>query len=425
MFTNQEISAINKIDFKTYSLKNGLKIILYKNNKAPIVNILVWYHVGSKNELPNRTGFAHLFEHLMFQGSENLKKSEHFTYIQKVGGSLNGSTSFDRTDYHETLPSDYLELGLWLEADRMRALDLSQENFDNQRDVVFEEYNQRYVNAPYGKLFPLLTSMLFSDTNYSWTPIGNMDQLAESTLEECKAFHNKFYKPNNATLVVSGDFEYDDVIQLIEKHYSDIEQGDEVKFDGVIDNIITGQKRLIHKDNVPLSKVFIGFKGLKIGSENSETADILALIMEEGRSGRLQSSMVFNSNPIAQQVSCFNASFEKNGMIIFSATSNGISTPEELENMLMKQINLIKSEGISTRELQSAKNVMEASISNTFNYLSGVSNALASNHVFLNDINRINLEFSKYNSITKDNVKAFANEILEFNKSCVLHFVPE
>jgi len=200
---NSALIAQIKVDFDEFDLENGLHVILHKDNSNPIVSVDIWYHVGSKDEDTNRTGFAHLFEHMMFQGSENVGKAEHFSYVQKAGGTVNGSTNQDRTNYFESLPSNQLELALWLESDRMSTLNVTQENFDNQREVVKEEKRQRYDNVPYGSRFYNLFSLAFKNQPYGWIPIGSMQHLNDADLSYAQNFYKRFYNPNNAVLVVS------------------------------------------------------------------------------------------------------------------------------------------------------------------------------------------------------------------------------
>jgi len=418
-------TTAGEIIYKEITLDNGLKVILNPNNKAPIVQILVLYHVGSKNENTNRTGFAHLFEHMMFEGSENIKKTEHFGHVVRVGGTLNGSTFFDITDYYEALPSEYLELGLWLEADRMRALDITQENFDNQRAVVTEEYRQRYENSPYGMTFPLIANLVFKNTSYGWTSIGDMGQLAEASIEEVRNFHSKYYRPNNATLAISGDFEFDTAEELVKRHFSDIPAGETIaevpKFQFEID----AQRREVYYDNVPAAKVFIVFKGAEVGHKYSETLDVISAIMGEGRSSRLQSELVYCNNPLASSVSCSNLALENSGMMIFSATCEAGKTPEEVEKKLFEEISLLKSNGANKRELDKCLNYIETMIANTNQYLIGVANSLASNSVLQKNIGRTTREMEYYNAVSLQNIQEVATNYLDEAKACVLHYLPK
>jgi zinc protease len=214
-----------KINFIEYDLPNGLHVILHEDHSTPIVAVDIWYHVGSKNEDPERTGFAHLFEHMMFQGSANVKKAEHMAYIQKAGGTFNGSTNWDRTNYFQVVPSNQLELVLWLESDRMMSLNVNQENLDNQREVVKEERRWRVDNRPYGTQWEETFKRLFKVHPYRWPVIGYMEHLNAAKLEEVKKFFDTYYVPNNAVLVIAGDIDFEKTKNLVQKYFGDIPRG--------------------------------------------------------------------------------------------------------------------------------------------------------------------------------------------------------
>ncbi|MBC8043307.1 MAG: insulinase family protein, partial [Rhizobacter sp.] len=216
------------IDFSEFDLPNGLHVIVHENHTAPLAALNLWYHVGSKDEDANRTGFAHLFEHMMFQGSANVGKAAHFNYVQKAGGTLNGSTTQDRTNYFETLPSHQLELGFWLESDRMMSLNINAENLENQRQVVMEERRTRYDNQPYGTVLEELSRRAFVHHPYRWVPIGSMEHIAAATIADVQGFFKKFYVPNNAVLVVAGDATRAAVESLAMKYFSTIPTGETI-----------------------------------------------------------------------------------------------------------------------------------------------------------------------------------------------------
>ena len=213
------------IPFTEYDLANGMHVILSPNKLVPLVVTNLWYHVGSKDDPPTRTGFAHLFEHMMFQGSKNVAKAEHFKYVQSAGGLLNATTSVDRTNYFETLPSGELELALWLESDRMLSLDVTKDNFENQRAVVKEERRQRYDNKPYGTVWENVASRLWPKGCYHWTTIGSMEHLDDATIDDCLEFHAEYYKPNNCSLAIAGSFDEDNVRGLIDRYFGSIPAG--------------------------------------------------------------------------------------------------------------------------------------------------------------------------------------------------------
>src|SRR5687767_3354508 len=210
------------LDIEEYSLSNGLRVVLNRDDAVPVVAVAVYYNVGSRNEREGRTGFAHLFEHMMFQGSENVKKAEHFQYIMKAGGTMNGTTSSERTNYYETLPASQLPMALWLESDRMRSLAVTQENLDNQREAVKEEKRLRYDNQPYGQIFDLINEMIYKNFANAHSTIGSMDHLDDATVEDVQEFFRIYYAPNNAVLVLSGAFDTETAKGLIDTYFADI-----------------------------------------------------------------------------------------------------------------------------------------------------------------------------------------------------------
>jgi len=217
-----ETFKLQPLELVDYKLENGLRVVLNPDAAIPVVSIAVYYNVGSRNEREGRTGFAHLFEHMMFQGSANVPKAGHFQYIMKAGGTMNGTTSSERTNYYETLPANQLPLGLWLESDRMRSLAVTQENLDNQREAVKEEKRLRYDNQPYGQIFDLINEMIYKNFANSHSTIGSMEHLDAATVGDVQEFFRIFYAPNNAVLVLSGAFDVDEAKQLIETHFADI-----------------------------------------------------------------------------------------------------------------------------------------------------------------------------------------------------------
>jgi zinc protease len=271
-----------KIDYEKYSLSNGLQVILYPDQSFPLVAVNVWYRVGSANEKPGKTGFAHLFEHMMFQGSQNIPKEGHFRYVQEAGGSLNGSTSIDRTNYYETVPANYFELPLWLESDRMGFMlqGLTQEKLDNQKDVVMNERRQNYENQPYGLAWEKLFSNLFSsDHPYSWPTIGWMDDIAQFELDDVKNFFRTYYSPNNASIVVGGNFDTVRMKDLVEKYFGEINKGNSIP-DIVAPKLnLFETKKIIMEDYVQLPRIYLAWHTEKAFSKNDAAIDILSDIL--------------------------------------------------------------------------------------------------------------------------------------------------
>lgn len=411
------------IDYEYYRHPNGLDVILHEDRKAPLVAVTVWYHVGSKDESPDRTGFAHLFEHMMFQGSENVGKTEHFTYVQGAGGTLNATTGQDRTNYFQTLPREYLGLGLWLEADRMRSLRVTDENFRNQLSVVKEERKQRYDNAPYGLWYMTMLDMLYGGTSYGWSPIGEMAHLDAAPLDAVQAFHRSFYVPNNAALVVCGDFEPEEARRLIDQFFGPIEPGEEVARPEIPVHPITSQMRRTLTGRVPLPSVYIGFRAAHIGHPDSRALGLLALIMNRGRSSRLQRSLVYGSQ-VAQSAGAFNIDMEKGGLFVMLAVASEDTPVDAAERELWAELERIRQEGVSQRELQTAMNHIRTTFVTSLWKLQGVADALAYHHVLRGDASAINRLVDEFASVSADDIRRVAGAYLRPELAAVLQYLP-
>jgi predicted Zn-dependent peptidase len=422
--THTPVTPATTLNYELYRLDNGMEVILYKDRKAPIVHVLVWYHVGSKNEPADRTGFAHLFEHMMFQGSKNVGKTEHFTHVQSVGGSLNASTSQDRTDYFQTLPREYLGLGLWLEADRMRSLKVTEENFQNQLAVVKEERNQNYDNRPYGLWYLTLLEMLYQGTSYAWGPIGDMAHLDASPLESVQEFHGAFYRPNNATLVVGGDFEEGEAKGLIERMFGSIPAGPAISRPKISLAPLTSQVRRTIVSKVPCPAVYFGFQSVPIGHPDEAAFSLLSLVLGRGRSSRLRQRLVYDRQ-LAQSVTVFDYDQEQSGLVVMMAVANEGATAEEIEQEMWNVLQRIVDEGISDHELRAAVNYVETSLVRSLSHISGVASLLARYHVLLGDASRARTLFEQFAKVTTDDIRRVVRQYLRPDAAAVLHYLPE
>jgi zinc protease len=329
------------IPFVEYDLENGLHVILARSDRAPIVMTNLWYHIGSKDENPSRTGFAHLFEHMMFQGSRNVGKTEHFKYIQQAGGVLNATTSVDRTNYFQTLPASELGLALWLESDRMLTLDVTEENFQNQRDVVKEEWRQRYMNRPYGLVWENLMRHVFPSSGYHWTTIGSMEHLDESTIDEVRAFHSTYYQPNNCSLTVCGSFNESEARQLVDRYFAPIPRGGEVLRPRQTVRPIEGEVRLTMQDTVQLAAVYLGWRGAPIFDREEYALDLLGHVLDAGRSSRLYKELVYRRE-IAREPEAFNYALERSGAFVLNAKVQPGSTPDAVEAALWAEVEKLR-----------------------------------------------------------------------------------
>jgi len=357
------MNKVLNIEYQKHTLQNGLEVVLYKDNSLPIVSVNIWYKVGSANEVEGKTGFAHLFEHMMFQGSKNVPKERHFRYIEEAGGNLNGSTSIDKTNYYETVPSNSLELALWLESDRMGFLldALTQEKLDNQKDVVMNERRQHYDNQPYGLAWELIFSNLFPRNHpYHWPTIGWMKDIEKFELDDVKKFFKTYYSPNNASLVVGGDIEYDAALELVKKYFEEISSGNSIPKIHVPQTGLEENKKIIHHDNVQLSKIYIAWETAKLYGKDDATLDVLADILTGSKNGRLFKSLVFEKQ-IAQDIASFQYSGNLTGMFIITATAKPGVKLDEIKNEILKELKQIEEKGITSSELERSKNAITSS----------------------------------------------------------------
>ncbi len=421
--TVQFIAQSAKIDFEEFDLGNGLHVILHKDNTNPIVSVDIWYHVGAKDEVPGRTGFAHLFEHMMFQGSNNVKKTEHFNYIQNAGGTLNGTTSQDRTNYFATVPSNQLELLLWLESDRMATLQVTQENFDNQREVVKEEKRQRYDNVPYGSRWGELMKRAFKGQSYEWIPIGSMEDLNNADLNYAQEFYRKYYSPDNAVLVISGDIDFDNAKKLAEKYFGDIKPANtkKNKYPEIIFN--QGEVKDVIYDNVQLPAVYIGYKIPGLKDKDVHALELISLILGDGRSSRLYKDIVYDRKS-AKSIGSFLWDNEVGGLLIITATGFKNTNPVSLIDNITNIINSISIKEVNDKEFEKAKNSIENDFINNLQTVMGKADALASYWTFYKNTNLINTIVGKYLDVTKEQILTAANKYLNTNNRVVLTYLP-
>jgi zinc protease len=404
-----------KINYQKYTLSNGLEVILYPDKSLPTVSINIWYRVGSANEKPGKTGFAHLFEHMMFQGSQNVPKEGHFKFIQEAGGTLNGSTSIDRTNYYESVPANYLELLLWLESDRMGFLlpTLTQDKLDNQKDVVMNERRQRYENQPYGLAWELLFSNLFSnDHPYSWPTIGWMDDIAKFELDDVRNFFKTYYSPNNASLVLGGNFEIENAKSLVEKYFGGIQKAEIIPIVSVPLQSLSENKKVIHEDNVQLPRIYLAWHSDKAFDRYDAALDILADILTGSKNSRLQKNLLFD-NQIAQDVSSFQYSARLSGsFIIISTAKPGINT-EQLKNEIISEIEKLIQYGVTDDELVRAKNGFKSSYIYSLQKLDTIVDHLNHYNFFLNEPDSFLFDISRYENVTKEDVVTAAEKFLK------------
>lgn len=405
------------IKYEKYKLNNGLEVILYKDTFLPLITVNIWYKVGSAYEHKGKTGLAHLFEHMMFQGSENVQKEMHFRYIQEAGGTLNGSTSFDRTNYYEKLPSDSLELALWLESDRMGYFlnAITQEKLDNQKSVVANERLERYDNQPYGLAWEIILKNLYPDGHpYSWATIGYLDDIKSYTLDDVRNFFTKHYSPDNASLVIAGDFEKEKATELVEKYFGSIPSSNHKKEPEVPNFIINKNIMIEQPDNVQLDRLYLTWQSDKIYGDDDAALDMLADTLSGSKSSRLYKRLIFDDQ-VAQDVSAFQFSAKFGGhFMIISTAKPGISL-DRIKEIIFEEINNIIHQGLTEKELLKTKNGIKAHYIYAMQSIDNIADRLNMYNYYLNDPNKFNFDLMRYNNISSTDVSETCKKYLSSN----------
>ncbi len=400
------------IEYEKYKLKNGLQVILHKDDNLPLVAVNLWYRVGSANEKQGATGMAHLFEHMMFQGSENIPKEMHFRYIQEAGGSLNGSTNFDRTNYYEKLPSNFLELALWLESDRMGFFlqALTQEKLDNQKSVVINERLERYDNQPYGLAWEILLSNLYpQDHPYSWPTIGLIDDISRFTLDEVSAFFKRYYSPSNACVAVAGNFDEKFVKENIEKYFSEIPDSVGRVEINSSSAMLESEKIITREENVQLERIYLAWPSEKAYGNDDAALDILADILSGSKNARLYKNIVFEKE-LAQDVSAYHYSGKLAGHFMIIATVKKGKSSDAIKDEIFKELKMIEKDGITERELKKTKNNIRSGFIFSLQNLDAMANQLNYYNFFLDEPNSFNYDLNRYNKVTGGKIKSVTSE---------------
>lgn len=412
------------IEFEEFDLENGLHVILHKDNSIPIVAVSVMYHVGSKNEKSNRTGFAHFFEHLLFEGTKNINRGEFDKYVENAGGTLNANTTYDRTYYYEILPSNQLELGLWLESERMLHAKVDKIGIDTQRSVVKEEKKQRY-ERPYGTILAESMKRAFKDHPYKWSVIGSMDHLDEAKEIDYKEFYNEFYVPNNAVLSIAGDIDIVKTLHLVKKYFSDIPKKKEAIYrPNIIENELQSEIRDVIYDKIQLPAVVFTYRVPAQGTSDFYAVNMLSILMAQGNSSRLYKSIV-DEQQLAIYVGSFPLKLEHPGVVIAYGIANQGINPKKLEEHMDGEFRNIQEEYITDTELQKLKNQIENSFINGNISMSSIAESLANYYMYFGDSNLINTEIERYMDVTKDDIRRVANIYFTITNRVTLHYLPE
>lgn len=416
--------SAQKIDFEEFTLDNGLHVVMHQDKSAPVVVTSVMYHVGAKDENPDRTGFAHFFEHLLFEGTENIPRGEWFKIVTSNGGQNNANTSDDRTYYFEVFPSNNLELGLWMESERMLQPVINQIGVDTQNEVVKEEKRLRIDNQPYGNWMTELKKNLFKKHPYRWAPIGSMEHLDAATLEEFRAFNKKFYVPNNAVLVVAGDIDYNKTRKLIEEYFSIIPRGAEVPRVNIQEDPITEEILATAEDaNIQLPMYITAYRTPSMKSRDAKVLDMISSYLTGGKSSPMYKEIV-DEKKLALQLSAFNYAQEDYGAFIIMAIPMGDTKRQVLQSDIDQQIHKIQTDLISERDFQKLQNEIENNYVNSNANIETLAENLASYYLLYGDIQLINEEVDIYRSITREEIREVAKKYLKKNARVLLDYVP-
>ena len=413
-----------QIKFESFDLPNGLHVILHQDNSNPLVAVSVLYHVGSKDEIPTRTGFAHFFEHLLFEGSENIGRGEYMQLIQSNGGALNANTSNDRTFYYEILPSNQLELGLWMESERMLHAKIDQVGVDTQREVVKEEKRQRVDNQPYASFLSEMFKRAFTQHNYRWVPIGSMDHLNAATLEEFMAFYKKYYVPNNATLSIAGDIDVAQTKAMITKYFGDIPAGATVQRPSAYEPPLGGKVVDTIYDNIQIPAVFAGYRMVSETHPDTYALQMLTTALSDGPSSRFSKRMV-DQDQNALQVAAFPFAMEHHGVFIALALANGATSTGTLMTTMEEEIAKMQQEPLNEKEFTKLLNKVESDFVSRNSGVAGIAENLANYHVYYGDANLINTEIERFRAVTPADLQRVAQTYLKPENRVVLHYLPK
>ncbi|NVO03686.1 MAG: insulinase family protein [Bacteroidetes bacterium] len=414
-----------KINYTDYTLPNGLRVLLHQDNSTPIVAVSIMYHVGSKNESADRTGFAHFFEHLMFEGSPNIKRGEFFKIAQNAGAVNNANTTWDRTFYYEILPSNQLELGLWLESERLLHLRIDSVGLETQRGVVKEERKQSYDNRPYGSLIEQTFSHAYKVHPYKWTPIGSAQYIDKAVLSEFIEFHDLFYVPNNAILSIAGDIDIAKAKEMIKKYFGEVPKGKkEIVRPKVVEPPQTAEVRDIVYDNIQLPAVVEAYHMPAMGTDDYYALKMLTTLLSDGESSRLTKAVV-DKQQKAMYVGSFPIALEDPGLFLVFGISSMGTTPEELEKSMNEEIDKVKTVDLEDKEFEKLKNKTESDFVTQNSSMAGIAESLADYAMYFGDANLINTEIQKYLKVTKADLKRVANKYLTKENRVVLYYLPK
>lgn len=423
LFIGGLLSA-QEVNFEEYDLDNGLHVILHQDNSAPVVTTSVMYHVGSKDEDPDKTGFAHFFEHLLFEGTKNIERGEWDKIVSSNGGTNNANTFLDRTYYYEVFPSNSLEVGLWLESERMLHPIIGQVGVDTQKEVVQEERRLRVDNSPYGAFFEQLLSNLYTKHSYRWGVIGSLDHLASATLDDFKKFNKTYYVPNNAVLVVAGDIDTEKTKKMIADYFGPIPRGEEIKRPNIQEDPITNTIFAEYRDpNIQIPAILLAYRTPGQGQRDAYVINMISTYLSDGESSKLYKKLV-DEKKMALQIFSVPIDAEDYSSYIVGALPVGDNTIQELKKEIDEEILKIQMNLISEKDYQKLQNKFENNYVNANSSIEGVANNLAENYMLKDNTNLINTEIDIYRSITREEIMEVAKKYLKVNQRVELEYLP-
>ncbi len=415
-----------KVEFIEYDLPNGLHVILHDDHHAPVVAVSVMYHVGSKNEVAGRTGFAHFFEHLLFEGSENIKRGQFFKIVSANGGTNNANTTQDRTFYYEVFPSNDLETGLWLESERMMHPVINEIGVKTQDEVVKEEKRQSFDNRPYGNVINDIAAALFTNHPYHNGVIGEMKDIDAAKLDEFKAFFKQYYAPNNAVLTIAGDIDVAKTKQLIDAYFGPVPRGTAVVYHKVEEAPITKQViDTAYDANIQIPAILAAYRVSGRDTRDSKVMEMISTMLSGGASARMNKKMVDDKKE-ALQVFAFNYALEDYGMYIIGALPSGGAAPATLLSDMDEEIVKLQTDLITTDDFQKLQNQFEDNFVSANTRMLGIAENLSNGYTFYHkDTNHINEELTEIRSITREEIRDAARKYLNTGQRLVLYYLPK
>jgi zinc protease len=417
-------SQAQEVKFEEYDLDNGLHVILHQDNSAPVVTTAVMYHVGAKDENPERTGFAHFFEHLLFEGTKNIDRGQWFKIVSSNGGSNNANTTDDRTYYYEVFPSNNLQLGLWLESERMLHPVINQDGVDTQNEVVKEEKRLRVDNQPYGRILEEIKKSIFKKHPYKGTTIGKMEHLDAATLDEFMTFNKKYYVPNNATLVVAGDFDVAETKKMISDYFAAVPRGKDIVRSFPKEDPITKEFRAkAYDQNIQIPMIIASYRTPSFKTRDARVLDMISSYLSSGKSSKLYKRLV-DEKKMALAAQAVNISQEDYGIYAVLALPLGEVSLDDLIAEMDDEIKKVQTELISEKDYQKLQNKFENNFVNSNASVQGIANSLARYNVLYGDTSLINTEIDIYRSITREEIRTVANKYLKSNQRLILEYLP-